>query len=165
MTFFWAKEQIFKLNQVILFKNCRGQKRQRVFLMVDEKKFEQAGSLKPGHLVLIDEEVCQVKSVEKSKPGKHGAAKARITAFNIFTGQKRGLLKGTDGEVEIPVVPKGDAQVVATVGDIIQIMDTVSYETYDAPKPAPEAQIPTLKSGDQIEYQKYGTNVKIVRKR
>jgi len=133
--------------------------------MVDEKKFEQAGSLKPGHLVLIDNEVCQVKSVEKSKPGKHGAAKVRVTAFNIFTGQKRGLLKGTDGEVEIPIVPKGDAQVVAVVGEIIQIMDATSYETFDAPKPDAESGIPALKSGDAIEYQKYGNAVKIVRKR
>lgn len=133
--------------------------------MVDEKRFEQTGSLKPGMLVLIDGEVCQVKSVEKSKPGKHGAAKARVTAFNIFTGQKRGILKGTDAEVEVPIVPKSDATVVAIVGDAIQIMDKTTYETLDAPKPAADAQIPTLKSGDEVEYQKYGNAVKITRKR
>ncbi|NMA44782.1 MAG: translation initiation factor IF-5A [Candidatus Diapherotrites archaeon] len=130
--------------------------------MADEKKFDQAGSLKPGHLVLIDGEVCQVKSVEKSKPGKHGAAKARVTAFNIFTGQKRGLLKGTDAEVEIPIVPKEIAQIVAIMGDTIQIMDTTSYETLDAPK---NEEVTGLKSGDLVEYQKYGTSVKIVRRR
>jgi len=133
--------------------------------MVDEKKFEQAGTLKPGHLVLIDGEVCQVKSTEKSKPGKHGAAKVRITAFNIFTGQKRGLLKGTDNEVEVPIVPKADATVVAIIGELVQIMDKVTYETFDAPKPDAESEIKSLKSGDEIEYQKYGTSVKIVRKR
>ena len=130
--------------------------------MADEKKFDQAGSLKPGHLVLIDGEVCQVKSVEKSKPGKHGAAKARVTAFNIFTGQKRGLLKGTDAEVEIPIVPKEIAQIVAIMGDTIQIMDTTSYETLDAPK---NEEVTGLKSGDLVEYQKYGTSIKIVRRR
>jgi translation initiation factor 5A len=130
--------------------------------MVDEKKFEQAGTLKPGHLVLIDGEVCQVKSIEKSKPGKHGAAKARIVAFNIFTNQKRGLLKGTDGEVEVPIVPKATAQIVATVGEVIQIMDTTTYETFEAPK---NPEVPDLRSGDQVEYQKYGDSVKIVRKR
>lgn len=130
--------------------------------MVDEKKFEQAGTLKPGHLVLIDGEVCQVKSVEKSKPGKHGAAKARIVAFNIFTNQKRGLLKGTDGEVEVPIVPKATAQVVAIIGEITQIMDTVSFEMFDAPK---NPEVPDLKSGDLVEYQRYGGSVKLVRKR
>lgn len=128
--------------------------------MADEKKFVQAGTLKPGNYVLIDEEVCQVKSVEKSKPGKHGAAKARIVAFNIFTGQKRGLLKGTDTEVEQPILLKNSGQVVALIGNIMNIMDTETYETYDAPKPEFE-----LKSGDEIEFQKYGKNVKINRKK
>lgn len=131
--------------------------------MVDEKRFEQAGQLKPGHLVLIDGEVCQVKTTEKSKPGKHGAAKVRIVAFNIFTQQKRGLLKATDGEVEVPLVPKGDGQVVAIMGEVYQIMDSTTYEIYDAPKPSEDVQ--ALKSGDQIEYQKYGAAIKIVRKR
>ena len=129
--------------------------------MVDEKKFVEAGSLKPGSYVLIDEEVCQVKSTEKSKPGKHGAAKVRIVAFNIFSGQKRGLLKGTDVEVYIPVLLKRMAQFVAEVGGVVQIMDTETFETYDAPKPT---DIP-LVAGDEVEYYKYGDNVKIIRKR
>jgi translation initiation factor 5A len=128
--------------------------------MVDEKKFIQAGTLKPGNYVLIDDEVCQVKTTEKSKPGKHGAAKVRIVAFNIFTNQKRGLLKGTDVEVEQPILLKQSGQVVATVGNMINIMDAETYETYDVPKPEFE-----LKSGDEIEYHKYGNNVKIIRKR
>lgn len=128
--------------------------------MVDEKKFEGAGTLKPGRYVLIDGEVCQVKSVEKSKPGKHGAAKVRVVAFNIFTGQKRGLLKGTDVEVEIPVIVKQNGQVVAVVGNNVQVMNMENYETYDAPKPEFE-----LKSGDEVEYQKWEDNVKINRKK
>ncbi len=128
--------------------------------MVDEKKFVQAGTLKPGNYVLIDEEVCQVKSTEKSKPGKHGAAKVRIVAFNIFTGQKRGLLKGTDVEVEQPILLKQNGQVVAVVGNIVNVMNTENFETYDAPKPEFE-----LKSGDEIEYHQYGNNIKINRKK
>ncbi len=128
--------------------------------MSDEKKFVQAGSLKPGNYVLIDDEVCQVKSVEKSKPGKHGSAKARITAFNIFTNQKKGLLKGTSTEVEVPIVPKKTGQVVAVVGNAVNVMDVENYETYDAKKPDFD-----LKSGDEVEYQKYGDNVKITRKK
>jgi translation initiation factor 5A len=130
--------------------------------MVDEKKFDQAGSLKPGNLVLIEGEVCQVKSVERSKPGKHGAAKVRVTAMNIFTGQKRGLLKGTDTDIEIPIVPKMNGQVVAVLGDTIQVMDVETYETYDAPKPE---DVPGLTSGSDVEFQKYGNAIKITRKR
>jgi len=127
----------------------------------NEKKFVQAGILKPGSYVLIDEEVCQVKSTEKSKPGKHGAAKVRIVAFNIFTGQKRGLLKGTDVEVFIPVLLKKSAQFIAEVGSSVQIMDTTTFETIEAPK----LEDVKLVAGDELEYYQYGGNAKIIRKR
>jgi len=128
----------------------------------DEKKFDQAGSLKPGKYVLIDGEVCQVKSVEKSKPGKHGAAKVRVVAFNIFTNQKRGLLKGTDNEVEVPMITKSNGQVVSVSGNIVQIMNMETFEIYEAPK---SEDAPNLQSGDEVEYQKYGDNIKINRKK
>jgi translation initiation factor 5A len=130
--------------------------------MPDEKKFVQAGTLKPGKYVLIDDEVCQVKSTEKSTPGKHGAAKVRIVAFNIFTGQKRGLLKGTDNEVYIPIVLKKNGQVVAVTGKEVSLMDMETYETVTTTKPDDVAK---LQSGDEVEYQQYGDSVKINRKK
>ncbi|MFA5763373.1 MAG: translation initiation factor IF-5A [archaeon] len=129
--------------------------------MVDEKKFAQAGTLKPGKYVLIDDEVCQVKSTEKSKPGKHGAAKVRIVAFNIFTGQKRGLLKGTDVEVEVPMILKQNGQVVSVIGNTVQVMDMETFAIYEAAK----LDDATLVSGDEVEFQKYGDNIKINRKK
>ncbi len=130
-------------------------------MVADEKKFMQAGLLKPGKYVLIDGEVCQVKTIEKSKPGKHGAAKVRVVAFNIFTHQKRGLLKGTDVEIEVPIVIKKNGQVVAVTGNVVNIMDMETYETYDAPR---EEGI-DVKSGDEVEYQMYGDSIKINRKK
>ena len=96
-----------------------------------DKKFTNAGGLKPGSYVLIDEEPCQVKSVEKSKPGKHGASKVRVTAIGIFRDTKKNLLKPTDASVEVPTILKGMAQVVAVMGTQIQIMDTETYKTHD----------------------------------
>ena len=51
------------------------------------------GSLKPGKLVVIDDEPCRIIEITKSKAGKHGAAKARIVAVSLFTGNKKNLLK------------------------------------------------------------------------
>jgi len=127
-----------------------------------EKKFTNIGSLKPGSYVLIDGFACQVKATDKSKPGKHGSAKARIVAFDVFSGQKRGLLKPTSADAEVPIMVKGSAQVVAVMGDTVQIMDLASYETFDVKKPA---EIAGLASGVEVEYVKWGDNVKIVRKK
>ncbi|MCR4335465.1 MAG: translation initiation factor IF-5A, partial [archaeon] len=112
------------------------------------KKFTNAGGLKPGSYVLIEDEPCQVKSVEKSKPGKHGAAKVRVTAMGIFKDTKKNLLKPTDASVDVPIILKGSAQVVAVMGAQIQIMDIESFETFDLDKPK---DVQGLQSGDEVE--------------
>src|SRR3989344_1978975 len=127
-----------------------------------DKKFTNAGSLKPGSYVLIEGEVCQVKNVEKSKPGKHGAAKVRVTAMGIFKDTKKTLLKPTDADAEVPIILKGDAQVVAVMGDKVQIMDLQDYQTFEIEKPK---DISGLSGGVELEYIKWGDNIKAVRKK
>ena len=127
-----------------------------------DKKFTNAGSLKPGSYVLIDGEACQVKNVEKSKPGKHGAAKVRVTAMGIFKDSKKNLLKPVDGSVDVPIILKSSAQVVAVMGAQIQIMDVETYKTFDLDKPK---DIPNLSGGDEVEYISWGDNIKVVRKK
>src|SRR3989338_8225079 len=100
-----------------------------------EKRFAQAGHLKPGSYVLIDGFPCQVKSVEKSKPGKHGAAKVRVTAMGIFDNQKRNLLKPVDADIEVPIIDKHTGQVVAVMGDTIQVINVEDYSTFTTQKP------------------------------
>ena len=47
-----------------------------------------AGSLKKGDYVVIKGHPCKIIDVSVSKTGKHGHAKASITALDIFTKQK-----------------------------------------------------------------------------
>lgn len=90
-----------------------------------------AKDLKPGRYVLIDDIPCRVVSVDTSKPGKHGAAKMRITAIGIFNGQKKVLLTPSDAEVKIPVIKKYNAQVLAVMGETAQVMHKETYEVFD----------------------------------
>ncbi len=124
--------------------------------------FTSAGHLKPGSFVLIDGFACQVKATDKSKPGKHGSAKVRVVAFDVFSNQKRGLLKSTSMDVDVPIMVKGSAQVVAVMGDMLQIMDLQSYEMFDVKKPA---EISGLASGLEVEYIRWGSQVKVLRKK
>jgi len=48
----------------------------------------QAGALKKGDYVVIKGHPCKVIDISVSKTGKHGHAKASITALDIFTKQK-----------------------------------------------------------------------------
>ncbi|TXT57689.1 MAG: Translation initiation factor 5A [Candidatus Thorarchaeota archaeon] len=97
-----------------------------------------AKSLKPGSYFIIDEEPCKVVSVEKSKPGKHGSAKANIMAIGFFDGRKRNVIMPVDRMVDVPVIDKRSATVIADLGDNLQLMDSDTYETYEVPRPKDE---------------------------
>jgi len=53
------------------------------------KEQTEIGKIKEGRYIVIEEEPCRVVGIATSKPGKHGAAKARIDAVGIFDGVKR----------------------------------------------------------------------------
>lgn len=124
-----------------------------------EKKFMQAGHLKPGNFVLIDDFICQVKVIEKSKSGKHGSMKTRITAIGVFDDQKRNMLKPGESDVEVPIINRSNGVVVAIMGNEVQVMDAQSYETFNCSKPS-DVQI---KSGDNVEFLQVDKNVRITR--
>ena len=100
-----------------------------------ETKVEHAGSIKKGRFLMIDDEPCKVVSVDISKTGKHGHAKARIVGFGIFDKSRHTLLKPTHDKVVMPIIEKKPAQVLSVSGDTAQLMDLTSYETFELPIP------------------------------
>jgi translation initiation factor 5A len=98
-------------------------------------KKAEAKSLKPGAYMLIDDEPCRVVSMDKSKPGKHGAAKANIIAVGFFDNRKRNVIMPADRMVDVPVIDKRSATVIAEMGENYSLMDSETFETYDIPKP------------------------------
>ena len=100
-----------------------------------EKLYATAKELKVGKYILIDEIPCRVVSIEKSKPGKHGAAKMRVVAIGIFDGQKKNWLGPSDQDIEVPVIDRNNAQIVAVNGTVAQLMDTQTYETFEVEIP------------------------------
>jgi translation initiation factor 5A len=92
--------------------------------------------LKEGGYVIIDDEPCEILSISISKPGKHGSAKARIDAIGIFDGQKRSIVQPVSARAYIPIVERGRAQIISVVGNIAQLMDLETYETFELTVPA-----------------------------
>ncbi len=116
------------------------------------KKPVDAGSLKVGSYIVIDEAPCKVVEIEKSKTGKHGSAKARIVAIGLFDGVKRSIVVPVDQKVEQPVVEKKTAQVIALMPDAVQLMDLSSYEVFEVPKGEVEAELLNkLSTGTEVE--------------
>ncbi len=117
--------------------------------MPDEITYGSMKDLRPGKFLLIDGVPCRVVEIDVSSPGKHGAAKMRITAVGIFDGQKKTLLKPSSADIEVPVINKKKAQVVSITENMAQLMDLDSYETYEVP--IPEELKASLKQGSEVE--------------
>ncbi len=94
--------------------------------------------LREGGLVVIDGEPCKIISISISKTGKHGAAKARIEGIGLLDGRRHSLIASTDDKVEVPVIERRQAQVIAVLKDTIQLMDPQTYEVYEVQKPSPD---------------------------
>ncbi len=64
------------------------------------------GTVKIGQYIVIDGEPCRIVEYEKSKPGKHGAAKARIVAISVTTGSKKNVISPVDARIDVPMIEK-----------------------------------------------------------
>jgi translation initiation factor 5A len=114
------------------------------------KELSEIRNLKVNRYVIIDEEPCKIVSISTSKPGKHGEAKARIEAIGVFDGQKRSIVKPVKHKVHVPIIDKRSAQVLAIMGDNVQLMDLETYETFEMP--IPDEYKDQLESGKEIQY-------------
>jgi translation initiation factor 5A len=114
------------------------------------KELSEIRNLKVNRYVIIDDEPCKIVSISTSKPGKHGEAKARIEAIGVFDGQKRSIVKPVKHKVHVPLIDKRSAQVLAIMGDNVQLMDLETYETFEMP--IPDEFKDQLESGKEIQY-------------
>lgn len=110
------------------------------------------GSLKVGHHILISGEPCRIVEYEKSKPGKHGSAKARIVAMGVFDGAKRSIVSPVSGRVDVPIVEKRSGQVLSLVENSVQLMDMETYDVFWMVMPKEEAVRGKLSPGLEVEY-------------
>ncbi len=99
------------------------------------KKVVEVKTLKVGKYVILDGEASKIVNIQTSSPGKHGAAKARVDAIGIFDNQKRGIVKPVDAKIDVPIIDKRTAQVLALMGSDVQLMDLETYETFEVPIP------------------------------
>jgi len=96
-------------------------------------KIIDATEIKVGTNIIVDGTPCTVRSIDISKTGKHGHAKARIEAIGIITGQKKVFVSPGHEKFEVPFVDKRKAQVLSINSDKVNVMDLENFETLDVP--------------------------------
>jgi translation initiation factor 5A len=98
--------------------------------MGDTKQIH-ATHAKPGRYVIFDGKACVVKSLDISRPGKHGHAKCRIEAVAIKDGKKVIKIMPGHDSIDSPIIEKKNGQVLSLQGEKINVMDMETYETFD----------------------------------
>lgn len=98
-------------------------------------KLANVGGLKKGNYVVLEGAACIVTSTKVSRPGKHGHAKVRLEAVGIMDNKKRQVVMPGHDNVDVPIIDKLNAQVLSISGEMANVMDMESYETFDLKVP------------------------------
>lgn len=117
--------------------------------------------LKEGSYVIIDDEPCKITSFSRSKPGKHGSAKARIVARGVFDEKRHSIVKRVDERAKEPVIRKKIGQIINVRGSNIQVMDQETYEQRELPMPQDEDLKNKIEAGKDVEYWEISGKSKI----
>ena len=94
-------------------------------------KLTSIGGLKKGNYVVVDGAACVVSDTQVSRPGKHGHAKVRLSAVGMLDGKKRVIVMPGHDNIECPIIEKKPAQVLSISGNMANVMDMETYETFD----------------------------------
>jgi len=130
------------------------------------KTYEVAGNLRVGSFVIIDGEPCRVVEISRAKTGKHGSAKANITAVGLLTKSKKVLVVPVDTQVEVPIIEKRVGQVIADLGDRFQVMDIETFDVFEISKDLLDEDLRgKITVNIEVEYWQVGDTRIIVRPR
>ncbi|MBJ63080.1 MAG: translation initiation factor IF-5A [Candidatus Poseidoniaceae archaeon] len=80
-------------------------------------------TLKVGRYCCVEDKAYKINSISKSKPGKHGSAKARLELVDIFTGQKISHVGSVTDSINVPLIEKGTAMVTHIEGAEVHAMN------------------------------------------
>ncbi|MDD3175309.1 MAG: translation initiation factor IF-5A [Candidatus Nanoarchaeia archaeon] len=96
-----------------------------------ETKQVSVGSLKKGSNVVVEGIASIVTDLSVSRPGKHGHAKVNFMAVGMLDGRKRNVVMPGHDMIDTPVIGKRNAQVLSVNGELANLMDEETFETFD----------------------------------
>jgi translation initiation factor 5A len=116
-------------------------------------------TLKVGRYCAVDDSAFKILKISKSKPGKHGSAKARLDLEDLFTGSKRSFVGTVTDKISIPIIEKGSATVTHIQGVDVHAMDAKTFEMMVLPL---EDGL-NLESGGEIQWMEALGRFRIIR--
>ena len=115
-----------------------------------DKTTADVDQIKEGGFIIIDDAPCRIEKVTRSTSGKHGASKYRIDATGILDNRHRSLVLPSGETVDVPIMLKKKAQVLAVVGNKAQLMDLQDYSQLELD--IPEERKDEIVAGNEVDY-------------
>ena len=133
-----------------------------------------AGRMKPGSLIIMKELwPCKVTAFSTAKPGKHGSAKAMITAKDIFTDKQYDETFGTGDMIPRPIVAKiemtcidvaedGNLSLMNAAGEMLEHLFLPTESHLSDLKPKIKAILDRGTTECLVQVQKWGEREQVV---
>jgi len=116
-------------------------------------------TLKVGRFCVVEDEAYKILSISKSKPGKHGSAKARLELVNIFNDKKISHVGTVTDTINVPMIEKGTAMVTHIEGSEVHAMNMRDHSMMILPL---EAEM-NIEAGKEIKWMEALGRYKIIR--
>ena len=137
--------------------NCHKPPLQRRFMPGTDRV--EIRTLKVGRFCVVDDEAYKILSISKSKPGKHGSAKARLELVNIFSDKKISHVGTVTDSISVPMIEKGTAMVTHIDGVEVHAMNMRDHSMMILPL---EAEM-NIEAGKEIMWMEALGRYKIIR--
>ena len=116
-------------------------------------------TLKVGRFCVVDDEAYKILSISKSKPGKHGSAKARLELVSLFSNKKISHVGTVTDNIYVPMIEKGTAMVTHLEGNEVHAMNMKDHTMMILPM---ESEM-NIEAGKEIMWMEALGRFKIIR--
>jgi len=123
----------------------------------------EAKNLRKGNYIFHNDELLRVVKKEVVAYGTHSHSKTKLFVTDIHGKKERSFNVNHHEQMKDADIKRLEGQVIAKMPGKIQVMDTVSYETFDAKV---ELEMHSqINEGDSITFVNFEGNVTVLEKR
>jgi translation elongation factor P/translation initiation factor 5A len=116
-----------------------------------------------GKCIIMDGRPYRIIDIRNVVVSKHSHTKTKVDLEDVFTGSKITKTMPTHENFREVEIPRKKGQLIAKIEDKVHVMDTISYETFDAE--IDKDLLKQLTEGDEITFVQFGGFSKVINKR
>ena len=124
----------------------------------------EISKLGKGRCIILNEKPYRIRDIRNVVVSKHSHTRTKVELEDVFSGEKISKNMSPHEQVREVDIPRKRGQFIARLGeDVIQVMDMLSFETFDAI--IKEELLKELEEGDEVTFVEFGGVVKVLEKR